>query len=255
MARTSEDYLHLFQSLLPKGRFWSRDPNSVLSQFFRGLGEEFVRIETRANVLLQEKDTRYANELLDEHEADYGLPDDCEPTDEFTDGERRQRLNVRLRATGAQDKTYFIELAESLGFPGATITEYTPFWCGLGASGDPCGDQNNLFYWTVNVNVFGDLTYFTAGSSRAGDALAAYPNTDYMVCLIERYKPAHTIVNFNFTGPEFSNEFSNAFNAVNTSSDAYLDGAFDRAFSVAFDVFFGGAFSKDEFSSDFNVPN
>ena len=253
MARSALSYLRLFQALLPRGKAWTRSEDSILTEFLYGQAEEFARVDGRSEDLLTERDTRYTNELLTDHETDLGLPDECTQLGE-TIQERRNIANTTLTRQGQQSKNYFIELAEALGFEIA-ITEYQPFWCGLMGAGDPCGDQTNLFYWKVTISVdTAPNIYFQAGSSQSGDPLVKSSVYDGLICRIKKYKPAHTIVNFDFDGAEFDEAFSSAFDSLPSGQESYLQGAFGKSFGLGFDVNLGGDFG-DGFNTNFKKPS
>ncbi len=245
--RTATEYLRLLQSLLPKGRAWNREEDSVLTEFLYGEAEEFSRVDGRSDDLLQERDTRKASELLVDHELDLGLPDNCTQLGE-TIQERRTIAHTQLITLGGQDNGYYIDLAAALGFTIA-ITEYTPFWCGLGECGDECGDQTNIFYWTVAVSVDTALEiYFLCGSSECGDPLVKASVYDGLICRLTKLKPAHTEVRFEFIGPGFDTGFNVGFHSLSSELEDYLEGGFSKGFSLGFDVRLGGSFD-----SGFNV--
>lgn len=252
--RTPTEYLRLLQSLLPKGRAWNRDEGSVLTEFLYGETDELSRVDGRSDDLLEERDTRYASELLIDHEIDLGLPDECAELPQ-TITERRRIAHSRLITLGQQNPAYFIELAAAYGWT-ITITEYKPFWCGVGAIGDPCGDQEVIFYWKVTIEYGGgDIIYFTSGSSEAGDPLSFIPvAATSLICMLNKYKPAHTTLLFDYSGPEFGKGYSSAFYSLPSGEDDYLEGSFWREFGAGFDVHYGGEYDKDALSGDFRKP-
>lgn len=253
MARSAENYLRLLQSLLPRGRAWNREEDSNLTEFLYGEAEEFARVEERSNSLLQERDTRKTSELLVDHENDLGLPDECSDPD-ATIQERRFIAHTKLITLGGQNPQYFIDLAEAYGWT-ITITEYSPFWCGIHGCGDPCGDQWVIFYWNVTINFGGgEIIYFTCGSSECGDPLAYIPGTSSLICMLNKYKPAHTVLTFDYDGPGFDTGFDSGFDSMPSGNEDYLTGGFSKGFSLGFDVCLGGGFSKDGFDSGFDVP-
>ena len=278
--RTLAEYVKLLQSLLPKGKAWNRaaetissslglgliglglgglggglvsQESSVLAEFLTGEAEEFVRVDERSDTLLKERDTRYASELLEDHELDLGLPDECSSA-LLTVAERRQSAHSKFIAVGRQNPAYFIELAIVYGW-NVTIVEFSPFWCGLGESGDPCGDQENIFYWQVIIDATeGNIIYFTSGGGESGDLLVYLPGIEEMLCRLNQLKPAHTVMFYNFEGPEFDRAFSPAFDSIPSGASTYLEGAFWREFSTAFDVHYGGEFDATAFNRDFRRP-
>jgi len=254
MAQTTINYLRLLQSLLPRGRAWNRNDESDLTGFLYGQAEEFARVDNRSSDLLQERDVRLASELLIDHEIDLGLPDSCSPENE-TIQERRLAAHGRLIALGQQNPAYFIELAAAYGWTIA-ITEYSAFICGEHEAGDECGDSENFFYWKVAVTVSGgNIIYFTCGSSECGDLLAFLNGVDSTICALNKYKPAHTTILWEFNGPGFDRGFDIGFDSIPSSSEGYLTGSFSQGFDSGFDVAHGGGFETDGFDSGFNQPN
>lgn len=234
MARDWNAYYRLLRSLLPRGRAWTPD-SGTLKEFLQGKAVELARLDSRVEDLLIERSTLTANELLPEHETDFGLPDGCLDPSVMTMAERRAALNTKLRTLGTLRKNYYIALAESLGYTGVTIDEYVPFWCGLGVSGDPCGDQEMLFYWTLK------WTYDMTKPMQDGQDIE---------CLATRYRPAHTVLIVQLVGPGFSNGFSNGFYAV-PPIDLSLGGGFSVGFESGFEVYYGGPFDGQAFSDGF----
>lgn len=253
MARTAEEYRNLLLSLLPKGKAWTRSLSSLIYKICYGLGEEFARLDTRADDLVRESYPNTTVELLPEHEKDYDIPGECGELGETTE-ERQEAVHAALLRVGQQYPDYYIEIAEALGYT-VTIEQFRPFWSGFGQSGDPCGDQWNLFYWKVNIDL-----------SSVEECREV--NLTNLICKIYPVRPAHTIVLFDFIGAEFSRAFSNAFDRIphydnswclgefsrdfdNSFANAYdydgvnYTGAFSQAFSIAFDRHSGGAFSND----------
>ena len=252
-ARVASQYLKLLQSLLPKGYAWNRDEDSDIGQFLYGEAGEFARVEGRAYDLLQERDTRYASELLIDHETDLGLPDECSP-DGQTIQERRLAAHTKLISLGGQNPAYFIELAEAYGWE-VTIEEFSPFICGAHGAYDRCGESLSIFWWSVTITIGGgNLIHFLCGSSECGDSLGFLGDVDSMICIFNKYKPAHTSLVWGFNGPEFNIEFDSAFDAMPASIGSYLDGAFSYAFGLGFDVNLGGGFSADSFTDAFRKP-
>lgn len=251
--RIPVEYLRLLQSLLPKGKAWNRDESSVLTEFLYGEAEELSRVDKRSDDLLQERDTRYASELLVDHELDLGLPDECSESS-LTITERRRAAHSKLIAQGQQSPSYFIELAAAYGWT-IIITEYTPFWCGIGMAGDPCGDQEVIFYWKVSIYYDGgESVYFICGSSESGDPLLFIPGLTSLICMLKKYKPAHTTLIFDYIGPEFDRAFNSSFDSLPSEEGDYLEGAFWRGFGRGFDVHYGGEFDSNAFDENFRQP-
>ena len=238
MAMSANDYLRLLQSLLPRGRAWTRDAASRLSQFLLGVAEEFARLEARALELIIERDTRYSTDLLPEHEFDLGLPDECY-TELGTIAQRRLRAHAKLIALGGAHKQYFIDLAAAFGYS-MVIEEY------------PVGGLESIFHWTALVDYSSEiyLLWFTSGGSTMGDPISQIVGIEALECFLERYKPAHTRVFVRLDGPEFGQGFNIAYDSL--LSEDGTTGAFGLGFNISFDVWYGGEFDFNEFGKGFS---
>ncbi|RSK77125.1 DUF2313 domain-containing protein [Pandoraea apista] len=112
---STDDYLHAFQGLMPRGAVWPRDPDALQTKVIRGLSSIYAQNTARANNLLIDSFPGTAFELLPEWEKTLGLPDPCAgvaPTIEA----RRAQVVARLAAVGGQSVAYFIQLATNLGY-------------------------------------------------------------------------------------------------------------------------------------------
>jgi hypothetical protein len=171
---------------------------------------------------------------------------------ESTTSDRRRAIQAKITALGGLNPQYYIDVAAALGYT-ITIDEFTPFWCGLGVAGEPCGDQDTIFYWRVNM-LFGEASvqYFLSCSGKSGDPLSYLLVGSDLICVLEKYKPAHTVVIVRLVGPGFDEGFDNGFNSIPSIN---LEGGFTIGFSGGFDVYYGGGFSKDGFDDGFDHPH
>ena len=253
MAREVNDYLRLLQSLLPRGKVWSRALASRLTEFLHAEAEELTRIDNRAQVLLRERNTLNTSELIKDHEIELGLPDKCTRDLTLTLTERRVAANTKLTATGEQDKSYFIGIANTYGFD-AAITEYTPAWAGLAKCGDACGPQTNLFIWTLTVFTSEKAILAICGEAVCGDPIRGISNLlETVFCFAQKLKPAHTILLTAIAGPGFDTGFDTGFASLPSQSVSYLTGGFTQGFSLGFNVNLGGAFDNG-FAIGFEKP-
>ena len=175
-----------------------------------GLADYWGFVDGRAGDLLErESDPRLTIELLPDWERAWGLPDPCFP-DATSIAERQAMLVLKMTWLGGQSRAYFIELMEWLGYT-ITIKEYAPFMAGISEVGDtrPQPDQAFRWYigppemrfcWSVNVGGLG-LAWFRSANSQAGvDPHLRISVPQDLECLINRWKPAHTVLVFDFTG-------------------------------------------------------
>lgn len=197
VQRTVVEYAQGWNDLLPTGAAWPRDPGSVLQLVVSGLAQIWGdQIEAKAATLLKvESDPRSTNLLLPEWESAFGLPDTClanNPTDPVA---RRANLVNKMTFLGAQSRSFFISQAALYGQT-ISIQEYSPYQCGISGVGDTrnidpdglnsyrwgLGNETIRFYWTVGVT-----------------ALTASWNGADLFCVMNRWKPAQTIVVFDYS--------------------------------------------------------
>jgi uncharacterized protein YmfQ (DUF2313 family) len=235
VRRSGSDYAIAFLSLLPYGPAWSRDPSSVLVQACEGLNDYWGFVDGRAADLLErESDPRRTIELLEDWERNWGLPDPCYQSPQ-TLGQRQLALVMRMTMEGAQSRDFFVGVAAQIGYS-VTITEYRTFICGIDRCGDNrvygdgsnpmynewgqpiknplgvnvaggelsewpnygVGPPENRFYWTVHV-LEAALFWFRTGQSQAADLLLDFGLADDLECLLNRWKPAHTKIIFDYS--------------------------------------------------------
>lgn len=215
IRRTGEDYAAALADLLPRGPAWPRDEWSTLMHLVNGLANIFGYVDGRAaDFLEREVDPRTTFEMLDSWETAWGLPDPCFPKTSTLD-QRRAILVMKITLLGAQDRNFFIGIGKWLGYD-IGITEYSPFMCGVSQCGDTrgmkywndtpghhpeildyfwqVGSEDMRFYWTVHVANM-RLMWFRATSGELGvDHHLEMEMPDDLICLLQRWKPAHTEV-------------------------------------------------------------
>lgn len=194
MALTAAAYLAQLQALLPQGAAWPRDADATLTQLLAALAEELARVDLRADDLLNEADPRTTYELLTDWERVAGLPDPCTPDDASID-ERRMSLVQRLTMLGGASAAYFIALAEVLGYPGATVTEFRPFTCV-----SDCNDfLNPAPTWTHQWRLSLPASRITVMNcaSPCNASLRTWGDST-LECVVNRLKPAHTDLTFTY---------------------------------------------------------
>lgn len=196
MAVTDTDYLRALQALLPPGPAWTRDEDAALTRLLSGLSPEFARLDARALNVLEEADPRATSELLADWERVAGLPDTCTliAGSVQNTAQRLAAIVARLTTLGGQTPAYFIALAATLGYT-VTISEFEPH--------DVEDDVEALIYgsawrfaWQINAAL--NTVFELHVTDTVGDALAAWSNAA-LECLINAFKPAHTVPIFSYT--------------------------------------------------------
>jgi len=196
MALSTNDYLLQLQALLPNGPAWPREEGALNTKILTAFAEEFSRVDVRIDSLLSEADPRTTNELLEDWERVAGLPDVCVSAEQAV-AQRREALVSKLTMQGGQSRAYFIQIAESLGYTGATIGEYNTFNCGESGCGDSLWTEADRSCWQINLPSDGAIYYFSCGESACGEPLQAWGD-EAIECRINKFKPAHTTAVFAY---------------------------------------------------------
>jgi uncharacterized protein YmfQ (DUF2313 family) len=179
----AEDYLAQLHALAPQGAAWPREGETTLNALFAGLAEELARVDDRAERLLIETDPRVVSETLTDWERAWGLPDGCVVADPTVPG-RRLALHQKVASLGGQSGPYYVGMAALLGYE-AEVDQFRPtrmaFTLPQAIMGRPWA-----FAWRVSVYGPRDLV-----------ENPVYASAD-LQCVIERQKPAHTVVSFDY---------------------------------------------------------
>jgi uncharacterized protein YmfQ (DUF2313 family) len=179
--------------LLPPVSYDAND--SLLAAELASVGHALDEATGNADRLLFEMHPESCQLGLADWERNYGLPDPCVTTIQSID-QRRAALVSKVGFQGGQSIPYFIGLAASIGFPGATITEFTPADCN-GTCDSALYSYADSYVWLLNIpDDVGGL--FTANcNSDADSALQSWGN-EALECRIKRYRPAYTTVIFSY---------------------------------------------------------
>lgn len=200
---TKPECLEAALSLLPRGRAWDNHdggpwPDSVLYRFWNSIAEFMEFVHARWCALLPEFFCRTAAETRDLWNAEYGLPDPCDP---FPD------LCTKVGAIGGASCSYLQEIARSAGWE-IECRETSVLACGdcAGCAETGCAmpggvPQSGGFSIVVHL---GDSPAFLGGGRRepyvgeifAGDALACPPDIAALKCLMARVLHAHLDVSW-----------------------------------------------------------
>lgn len=198
----SEDELTAqYLALLPEGPVWPRDPDTVLATFFRAAAKVRIRLHERACALVGESVLCNAVELLPAYEADYGLPDGCDPyAAERSIPERQLQLCDKETPKGGQSIPYFESVAARLGYT-IEVEEMRAAICGLSDCGgeDVCGDETLRFWWRVRV-AGPRVVWAECGLAACSDTFATIAHAEDLECRLRKIMPAHTGLIFAYEG-------------------------------------------------------
>lgn len=196
MAVTLQAWRSALQSLLPPGRAFTRESDSVLTRVLESMAAMYLAAQVWLEGLLAQADPRRATSLLGDWERVLGLPDACTPAGLLLQ-DRQRAAYQRLVEQGGQSRAYFIELARLLGEPNVTITQFKRFTCNSNCNNALAG-PDDVFHWRVNIpRAAANARLFNAGSN-CTSALQSY-TPSVIECAFNRRKPAHTTVSFSYS--------------------------------------------------------
>lgn len=190
---SSADFVSALQSLLPRGRIWPRDSDTVQAQVLGGYAPAFERQADRSNQLIDDAFPGTTNELLAEWEATLGLPSKCTgqlPTVQA----RRNAVVGAFAGTGGQSIAYYVGVAAALGYT-ISITEFREQTVNDDVN-SAVRDISWRFVWQVNAPAQ-TVTYLTVNDD-VNTPLAASGN-QLLECVLTSLKPAHTQVHFAYS--------------------------------------------------------
>jgi len=148
-------------------------------------GKVFDDVQTYVAAFLRETDPRSVLLTLEDWERVYGLPDPCFPLGQ-TFEQRVLALAAKVVDGGGLSRDYYIAQAAALGYPGATIEEFDAVTLG----------ETWRFVWRMNLPIQTSVVTMTCGSE-CDDQLRSWGN-EVLECVINRIKPAHTLVLFAY---------------------------------------------------------
>lgn len=193
----SADYLEQLKALLPTGAAFTRDAGSALSSVLSGVAEELARVDQRGADLMVQTDPRVVTELLADWERSWGLPDGCVVASPSPDS-RRLALHQRVASLGGQSRPYFVGLSALLGYD-TEVETFSPTRLPF-ALARPILARPWAFAWKLAI--YGPAVI---------EETPVYASSD-IECVIQRLKPAHTVVSFDFSPdpePTFHFDFLN----------------------------------------------
>jgi uncharacterized protein YmfQ (DUF2313 family) len=192
------DYARQFLQLLPRGPAWEWNEDGTGNALIQGLCQSFADVDSAAAGLLDEADWRTTLYLLDAWERVAGLPDPCVAGADQTIAQRRAWLLSRMTMTGGQSRQFFTDLAAQFGATIA-ITEYHASDCGWTACGDQLGGDQLNSTWEIEMSAT-TVWIAACGEAACGDLLGDW-QTGVLECLLQRLKPAHSILYITYGGP------------------------------------------------------
>lgn len=195
MGVTLSTWLQSLQALLPPGRALSREAGANLTKLLEAIAATLLAVQLRLNDLHTQWDPRRATSMLTDWERLLGLPDKCAPANQQL-ADRQQAAFARLTESGGQSRAYFIDLADRLGEPDCTITEFRPATCNSHCN-SPLHSIADAFVWRVNIPRPAANARGATCNSNCNSALQEY-TPSAIECVFNERKPAHTQVTFAY---------------------------------------------------------
>ncbi len=189
---TAEQYRDQLLALQPPGDALPGDPGSNWVKLLLALADEFARVETRGEALLEEADPNTTVELLPDWERVVGLPDTCVPGDQ-TSEQRRNALVARIARTGGISRQHLIDAAAYLGYT-ITITEFLPHSVDSDVDYPLYGAD---WAFAIQVNAPSITVHFLTVDSDV-DAPLAWWGNEQLECTMRRNKPGGRFILFAY---------------------------------------------------------
>lgn len=161
---------------------------TVLERYWAAFAEVLEYLHQRACALIDEFFCDTTDEMLPEWHIDYGFPDPCDPWPTLCD---------KVRALGGQTCAYLTALAADLGYA-ITCDDRCPAMLSADGLSADCAIASGFVPNQVVIRVITEdspamtpQSVFSADSLVADCTPACPPVPDGIICLIERFKPAH----------------------------------------------------------------
>ena len=196
---TADDFRALISNLLPTGRLWDgkNEPTSFFYKVLAGFSIEPARIANLVLSLTNQLNPLFADELLERWETELNLPEKCLAFTTQTILQRQQACYDKYTNRFLPTLTNLQAMVVRYGYNNVTITEYDE---GLEAEAEceqACFSQPWSLALLVSSPDIQVTHYFSAGDDCENE-LAQWANTDELKCLVEHYRPAHTIAVMNY---------------------------------------------------------
>lgn len=186
---SAADFTAAFMALMPRGKVWPRDTDSVIAQTVSCLAPTYARQTLSLQELLADAFPSNPVQLLPEWEETLGLPNPYAGVQ--TVAQRQAQVLQKFSQPGGQTVAYYLAVIAAIGFAGATITEYTPFQANVSVANSPLYGPTWASAWKITAPNL-SVAYFETNVSAANEALFTIVGASELEFLIGQYAPAHT---------------------------------------------------------------
>ena len=188
-------YHQQLMKLLPQGKAWTRDPNTVLSRLMRAEAANLAEIDRIAVKLLDELLPQLTFDLLPEWEASLGLPDDC--TDlAATVSDRRAALIQKIVSRLDTNPDTYVRIGREFGVD-ITVSEQDEARAGEDSSYDTAGGRWRHVWW-IEIPSATPPRRFNTLSDVMMPLLVVDRNVE-LECRLQAAAPAHTELLVEYT--------------------------------------------------------
>lgn len=157
-----------------------------------GLGQMFDDAETRIDDLADEGFATSASESLEKWYKDYGLAFDAGDSDAF----KLKVLLAKLNETGGMSIPYYVKLAGLMGEV-MIVNDSILFRAGISKAGDRVYPAEYAAAAIIKLATQHRFP-FRAGISKAGDPIVSYDKRNSIEEMMERLKPAHIVLLYEY---------------------------------------------------------
>ncbi|ECF0258978.1 DUF2313 domain-containing protein [Salmonella enterica subsp. enterica serovar Agbeni] len=177
MAHSVNDWLHVLESVMPRGLAWPRERTAALSRFLAGIAPRLARVETNGDRLLLEMRPETTEEMLPDWEWYLALPE-CPDADTSFEGRRKAAVE-KYHRKGGLEPWRIEEIINDYGFE-IRVIEILPHHC-LRDCLYPLWPA--YYRWTIKIEVEGD-------------------ESALLECVLSRYRLAGMGYEFIYSGDE-----------------------------------------------------
>ncbi len=113
----------------------------------------------------------------------------------------KKRLSTGRQCWSSRTKENFAKLANFLGYNVSIVTT-PPSVCGIARCGENLGGATEANYYWITIVDGARLSYARCGTAVCGEVLCRITWAEDLECLLNRIKPAHTIIKLSYATPK-----------------------------------------------------
>jgi len=192
--KTLNDITNSLSIFNPQGKavLTKDDSEAIYHKFLRGLSGEAKRVYDAMNDLSEDYDITRTTELITFWESAVGIPDGCFPGTGSLE-ERRIHVLVKFAQMNVQTADDFIELGETLGFPGLMVqalqdTVFPPYDVPFTPTSSP---NSRYVILVTGTNVIPNVPPYDVPFTPSSQT------SSFLECVFNLVRPANTKIVFS----------------------------------------------------------